>query len=79
MGLIWIMHVEADLLDGVGDVGVGEHQVLEGPSEAPEVSQISNRRLGLSGGLILCVHRCQNWLAVHQSTMPARSRILRAN
>jgi hypothetical protein len=35
------MHVEADLLDDVGDVGAGEHQVLEGPSEAPEVSRIS--------------------------------------
>jgi hypothetical protein len=27
------------------------------------VSRISNRRLG--GDLGLCVHRCQNWLAVH--------------
>jgi hypothetical protein len=41
------MHVEADLLDNVGDVGAGECQVLEGPSEAPEVSRISNRRPGL--------------------------------
>jgi hypothetical protein len=32
------MHVEADLLDDVGDVRAGEYQVLEGPSEAPEVS-----------------------------------------
>jgi hypothetical protein len=30
------MHVEADLLDDVGDVGAGERQVLEGPGEAPE-------------------------------------------
>jgi hypothetical protein len=30
--------VEADLLDDVGDVRAGEYQVLEGPSEAPEVS-----------------------------------------
>jgi hypothetical protein len=51
VGLSKIMHVEADLLDGVDDVGVGEHQVLEGPSEAPEVSQISNRRPGLGGDL----------------------------
>jgi hypothetical protein len=51
------MHVEADLLDDVGDVGVGERQVLEGPGEAPKVSWISNRRLGLSGDLDLCVHR----------------------
>jgi hypothetical protein len=38
------MHVEANLLDDIGDVGAGERQVLEGPSEAPEVSRISNRR-----------------------------------
>jgi hypothetical protein len=51
-----IMHVEADLLDDVGDVGAGERQVLEGPDEAPEVSRISNRRPGLDGDLGLCVH-----------------------
>jgi hypothetical protein len=49
------MHVEADLLDGIGDVGAGEHQVLEGPSEAPELSWISNRRPILSGDLGLRV------------------------
>jgi hypothetical protein len=32
VGLPGIIHVEADLLDGVGDVGAGEHQVLEGPA-----------------------------------------------
>jgi hypothetical protein len=32
VGLPWIMHVEADLLDGVGDVEAGERQVLEGPA-----------------------------------------------
>jgi hypothetical protein len=52
-----IMHVEADLLDGIGDVGVGEHQVLEGPDEAPQVSRISNRRPRLSGDLGMCVHK----------------------
>jgi hypothetical protein len=38
------MHIEADLLDDIGDVGVGERQVLEGPGEAPELSRISNGR-----------------------------------
>jgi hypothetical protein len=51
------MYVEADLLDSVGDVGTGERQVLEGPSKAPEVSWISNRRPGLHGDLGLHVHR----------------------
>jgi hypothetical protein len=41
--LMWIMHVQADLLDGVGELGAGERQVLEDPSEAPEVSRINNR------------------------------------
>jgi hypothetical protein len=68
MGLPWIMHVETDLLDNVGDVGAGERQVLEGPSEAPEVSRISNRRSGLGGDLGLCVHRRQNRLAVHHAS-----------
>jgi hypothetical protein len=50
------MHVEADLLDDVCDIGVGERQVLEGPDEATEVSWISNRKSGLSGGLGMLVH-----------------------
>jgi hypothetical protein len=67
-GLPWIMHVEANLLDDVGDVGAGERQVLEGPSEAPEVSRISNRRPGLGRDLDLRVHWCQNRLAVHHAS-----------
>jgi hypothetical protein len=51
------MHVEADLLDGVGDVGAGELQVLEGPGESPELSRISNGRHKLSRDLGLCVHK----------------------
>jgi hypothetical protein len=62
------MHVEADLLDSVGDVGAGERQVLEGPSEAPEVSRISNRRPGLGGDLGQLVHRWWNRLAVHHAS-----------
>jgi hypothetical protein len=62
------MHVEADLLDDVGDVRAGERQVLEGSGEAPEVSRINNMRPGLSGDLGLCVHRCRNRLAVHHAS-----------
>jgi hypothetical protein len=61
------MHVEEDLLDGVGDVEACEHHALEGPSEAPEVSRISNRRPGLDRDLGLRVHRCQNRLVVHHA------------
>jgi hypothetical protein len=62
------MHVEADLLDGIVDIGVGERQVLEGPSEAPEVSQISNKRPELSRDLGLRVHQHRNWLAVQHGS-----------
>jgi hypothetical protein len=68
VGLPWIMHVEADLLDGVGDVRAGECQVLEGPGEAPEVSWVSNRRPGLSGDLGLRVQWHRSWLAVHHTS-----------
>jgi hypothetical protein len=54
------MHVEVDLLNGVGDVGTGEHHVLEGPSETPKVSRISNGRPILGGDLGLCVRRRRN-------------------
>jgi hypothetical protein len=68
VGLPEIMHVEADLLDNVGDVGAGERQVLEVPNEAPEVSQLSNRRPRLGEDLGLCVHWHQNRLAVHHAS-----------
>jgi hypothetical protein len=32
------------------------------------VSQIRNRRPGLGGDLDMCVHRYQNWLAVHHAS-----------
>jgi hypothetical protein len=60
------MHVEADLLDDVGDIGAGECQVLEGPNEAPEVNRISNMPK-LGGDLGMHVHRRRNWLAVHHA------------
>jgi hypothetical protein len=68
VGLPRILHVEADLLDGICVVGAGERQVLEGPSEAPEVSQISNRRPRLGGHLGLCVHWRRNRLAFHHAS-----------
>jgi len=34
------MHVQANLLDGVRDVGARDHEVLECASEAPEVGDI---------------------------------------
>jgi hypothetical protein len=60
--------MKANLLDGIGDIGVDERQVLEGPGEAPELSRISNRRPKSDGDLGLCVHGHQDWLAVHHDT-----------
>jgi hypothetical protein len=51
-----MMHVEADLLDSVGDVGAAGRRVLEGPSKAPELSWINNSWLGLNGDIGMCVH-----------------------
>jgi hypothetical protein len=61
--------MEADLLGGVGDVGAGERQVLEDPGEAPELSQISNRRPKSNRDFGLCVHGHRDRLAVHHASM----------
>jgi hypothetical protein len=60
-----IMHIEADLLD---DVKAGERQVLEGLSEAPELSHISNRRPESGRDLGLRVHGHRDQLAVHHAS-----------
>jgi hypothetical protein len=64
-----IMHMKANLLDDVGDVGAGEHLVLEGPDESPELSRISNRRSGSGGDLGLCVHGHQDRLTVQHASV----------
>jgi hypothetical protein len=68
VGFPGMMHVKADLLDDISDVGSCEREVLEGLSKAPVLSQISNRRLGLDGDLGLCVHEHRNQLGVHHSS-----------
>jgi hypothetical protein len=65
--LLGIMHMEADLLDGVDDDRASEHHVLEGPSEAPEMIQISDWRPRSDGDLGLWVHRPRDRLAVHHA------------
>jgi hypothetical protein len=69
MRLPGIMYMEADLLDGVGDVGASEHQVLEGPGEAPKLSWISNRRPGSGRDLGLCIHEHRDRLVVHHASV----------
>jgi hypothetical protein len=65
--LLVIVHMEADLMDDVGDIGAGERKVLEGPDKVPELSWISNRRPKSSGDLGLYVHGCRDRLAVHHA------------
>jgi hypothetical protein len=69
-------HAEADLLDGIGNVGVGEHQVLEGPSKAPEVSRSATGGLD-SVETLPCVSTGDE--SGLQSIMLAHSRMSRAN
>jgi hypothetical protein len=63
-----IVHMKANLMYGIGDVEVGDRQVLQGPGEAPELSRIRNRRPKRGGDLGLCVHGHRDWLAVHQAS-----------
>jgi hypothetical protein len=58
--LLGIMHMKTNLLDDIGNVWVGERKVLEGPSEAPELSWISNRRIRSGRDLGLHVHWCRD-------------------
>jgi hypothetical protein len=62
------MHMKTNLLDGVGDVRASECQVLEGPDETPEVSQISNRRPRSGGDLGLHAHGHRDRLVVHHAS-----------
>jgi hypothetical protein len=43
MGLLWGVHMQAHLLDDVGDVGPGGSQVLEHASQAPVRHCVSDR------------------------------------
>jgi hypothetical protein len=67
--LLGIMHMKENLLDDVGDDGVGERQILESPGEAPELNRISNRRLRSGRDLLLCVHGHRDRLAVHHASV----------
>jgi hypothetical protein len=43
MGLTRVVHVEAHLLDRVGNVGPGEGEVLESPNQAAIGSRVTDR------------------------------------
>ena len=65
-GEMWlprIMHVETDLLDCIGDVWPGESKILQGTSQTPVGSRISNRMALSLGLLALNVNRGGTGLA----------------
>jgi hypothetical protein len=43
MGLPWGVHMEAHLLDSVGDVGPGEVEVLQRAGQAPVIRRVGDR------------------------------------
>jgi multidrug efflux pump subunit AcrA (membrane-fusion protein) len=64
-----VMHVEADLLNGVRDVGPGEGEVLQCTGETPKVSGIHHRRTVVGGELGGGVDRGVAGLAVRHAGM----------
>jgi len=50
------MHVEADLLNGIGKIWSSEGQILKSTSKAPEVCSILNRNT-------ICI---ELWVAINQ-------------
>jgi hypothetical protein len=51
------MHVEANLLDSVGNVGASKSQVLEGAGETPVGSGISHQGASIGGYLGASINR----------------------
>jgi hypothetical protein len=63
------MHVEAHLLDGIGDVRSSEDEVLQCPGKAPVAGRIGYRGTD-DGDLALRVHRGHAGLALgHASAL----------
>jgi hypothetical protein len=70
MGLMGVVHVEAHLLDRVGNVGPGEGEVLESPSQATVGSRVVDRGSHVGGDLGPSVDQRGAGLAVtHASTL----------
>jgi hypothetical protein len=58
------VHVQADLLHGISDVGPCERQVLEGSGNAPELRGVCNRRPRVISQLRLEVDWSRTWIVV---------------
>jgi hypothetical protein len=66
MGLPWIMHMQIDLLNDIGDVGPCEGEVLESSYNALKLGSIQNRRPGVGSKLRLEVDRSCAWLTINR-------------
>jgi hypothetical protein len=76
MGLLGVVHVQTDLLHGVGDVGPCECQVLESSCNALELRGVFNERPRVPCQLRLEVDWSHAWLAVrHDHTFEAVKRV----
>jgi hypothetical protein len=75
MGLTGVVHVEAHLLDSVGNVEPGEGEVLESPNQAAVDSRVTDGGPHV-GDLGLSVDRCGAGLAVAHATLKDVSSIL---
>jgi hypothetical protein len=60
--------MEEHLLDGVGDVGEGKDEVLQGPSETPIAGRISHRRAIVGADLALSVHQSHAGIAISHAS-----------
>jgi hypothetical protein len=70
MGLMRVVHVEAHLLDCVGNVEPGEGEVLESPSQVVIGSRVTDGGPHVGGDLDLSVDQHGAWLAVaHGNTL----------
>jgi hypothetical protein len=70
MGLTRVVHVEAHLLDHIGNVGPGEGEVLESPSQTTVGSQVTDGGPHVGGDLDLSADRRGTGLTVaHASTL----------
>jgi hypothetical protein len=69
MGLTRVVHVEAHLLDRIGNVRSGEGKVLESPSQAAVGSRVTDGGPHVGGNLFLSVDQRGAWLPVAHASM----------
>jgi len=64
MGLPWVVHIKADLLNNIGDVWSSKGKILQGTDETPEVCRVLN---GNTIRYQIAVNWSGEWLALGHS------------